>query len=149
MKINHDLMNGKLLPDGWYTAEIHEAEDVISKKTGKEMMKVTFKVFHDQDSIFVYEYYTQDHYGHKRLKNLGSAFGIDVNAIDELNPDDIVGMKLQVSLETEESKNERYDDFNRVVECKSSEENKVPVETPCTLNNKTTGTSDDNDPIPF
>jgi hypothetical protein len=55
-KTPEELEFENLLPKGEYDFEVVKAEDAVSKKSGKEMIKVNLKVFHGEGFQFVTDY---------------------------------------------------------------------------------------------
>lgn len=103
MKFNpDDAVN--LMPDGEYDAEIADAEEARSKN-GNDMMKLTVRVFPGGGPRLLFDYAVVPSTLYK-LKQLAGAVGLaDKFAKGELQPEDIKGKSVRVTIGTEPAKN--------------------------------------------
>jgi hypothetical protein len=151
-KTEDEIASENLLADGVYGFEIIEAEDTISKSSGKDMIAVRMKVFDGEGGFrFVNDYLLEAIL--YKVKHCADACGLAAEyARGQLHGADLIGKTGEVKIVTQQDKDKMYPPKNVVRDYVVPKENNAPPahRTPA-RKPAMTSTADDpfGDDIPF
>ena len=108
-KTEAELKADKVLPKGEYNVEIVGCEEQVSKKSQKDMLKLTLKIHGPEKAVLANDYIVCDQ--QDKLHNLCSSIGIvDKYAAGEVGPDELVNQWAFAKVDVESS--DQYGDKN-------------------------------------
>jgi len=108
-KTEAELKAEKVLPKGEYDIEIVGCEEQVSKKSGKDMLKLTLKVHGPEKAVLANDYIVCDQ--QDKLHNLCSSIGIvDKYAKGEVGPSELANQWAYAKVDVESS--DQYGDKN-------------------------------------
>jgi hypothetical protein len=103
-----------VFPFGIYEAEVFKAEDTVSKKSGKDMIKLTLKVYGPGEQTVIVNDYLMEAMG-KKLRGFCEVAGIlDIYESGMLQASDCFGRSVNVKLKVEQQ--DGFDPKNAVVD---------------------------------
>jgi hypothetical protein len=108
-KTEAELKAEKVLPKGEYDVEIVGCEEQVSKKSGKDMLKLTLKVHGPEKAVLANDYIVCDQ--QDKLHNLCTSIGIvDKYARGEVGPIELANQWAYAKVDVES--NDTYGDKN-------------------------------------
>ena len=146
MKYDPKSANADLLSEDWYDATLKAKEGISKgdKTAGQPKIVVTSTVYANGLPYFIDDHFVSGVPFHmKRLKKLCTVIGIDFDA-GEVKAEQIDGRGVRVQIETQISKDPKYDDKNAVAHYAPMDSGaSTPPEEPAT------GEAPTGDDIPF
>lgn len=144
-KTDKEIAEEGLKPEGVYPFEISGAEHHVSKTSGNESIRLTVRVFYDDDKIHLVDDYLTPKFSYK-FKNVFKALGLMdyYEKGDVSDPEIFVGKTGYLDLTIQKDKNGVYPDRNAIKKYHEPEEETVETKP------ASTETKDDfADDIPF